>query len=164
MTEGSIIDAEQAAKDIKTSYDSLSDDFQHHASLALHYGMKVSQSSAALARIKIQIDAMSAQTAVRIRAQNAKDGVKITEPALKELVSIDPKLVKMKLKLVELSSEHECCRNAFEAFKHRRDMLVQMSKTILEERRGEMRMGGPGPDDLAQRERVGNLMKKPSAA
>lgn len=162
MIKNDYIDPAQAAEDISTSYESLSDDFERHAALTLHYGIAVAESTAKVSRLKIQFDALSAQTAVRIRAEHEKENKKMTENLLKELVSIDPKLVKMKINMIDVTSANEACKATFEAFKHRRDMLVQMSKTVLEEHRGQMR-AGVNPEDADQRDRVAGIMQKPAA-
>lgn len=112
--------------------------------LFAYYASVAATCERAVHRMETTIEVLSARLERRFRDEAAVSGIKTTESQLKSLVNTDRKIVELKLKLNEAEENLALSKAGAEAFRHRRDMLVQLAFNYREEDKGKMMVSGGG--------------------
>jgi hypothetical protein len=137
ITVRDYIDLAQMKTDLSFSTNNLSDAMMAQAALFAHYGVLASKASKQVDSIKMVLETAEARIYRIHRDDAASSGAKITEAQLDKLVSADPKIIDIKKALNEAKQVEANGKIATEAFRHRRDMLVQMGLLSREELKGQ---------------------------
>jgi len=132
------VDVVQLKADLSYSLANLSDAMVTQASLFTHYGVIAAQASRQVDEVKMLLEVAEARVYRLLRDQFAKDGEKISEARLEQSVAIDKRIITFKRALNEAKQIESAAKTAVEAFRHRRDMLVQQGLISREELKGEL--------------------------
>jgi hypothetical protein len=129
-------------EDLKTklsySLNDLSTAMAEQASLFAHFGVLAAKASRQVDNIKILIENTEARVDREIREAMAILNEKITEGIVERKIARHPQVVAYKRALNEAKQVEKVANTTLEAFKHRRDMLVQAGAISREERKGEL--------------------------
>jgi hypothetical protein len=134
------IDAKQLKKDLTFSNTNLTDAMMTQAAIFSHYGVISADAARQVDVVKLLLDSTESAVYRMIRAKMQDEGEKFTEVLLDKMVSRHERVVGMRQALNEAKRVESICKNAVEAFRHRRDMLVQMGLISREEMKGETRV------------------------
>jgi hypothetical protein len=134
------IDSAQVKKDLAYSPSSLSDAFMQQASMFAHYGVLGAQASKQVDDFKLTLETWQAKVARDIRDQKIADGEKSTEASIAAEVANHSKIIALKRALNEAKQIEASAKVVVEAFRHRRDMLIQDGLRSREELKGELSM------------------------
>jgi hypothetical protein len=133
-----------ADEDLKTklaySMNDLSTAMSEQASLFAHFGALAAKASRQVDNIKILIENTEARVDREIREAMAVLNEKITEGIVERKIARHPQVVAYKRALNEAKQVEKVAATTLEAFRHRRDMLVQAGATSREEMKGELSM------------------------
>lgn len=131
---------EQLAEDVSIRDSDLSGCMTEQASLYAHYSSLYASAMLNASRAKIKADIARAEAYKRHRNRFIAKGVKFTESMLEAEVMMDSAYQEALELANVLKYQETLCKEGLEAFKHRRDMLVQKGKSALEELKGELFM------------------------
>lgn len=89
----------------------------------------------------------------QIREEALEEKKKITEGAISSQIKGDERHIDLTRRYLEARNIAELSKDVTEAFRHRRDMLVQFGADVRQERNGELRMRSSeeSPKDRAKR-------------
>lgn len=132
------IDSAELKRDLAFSTNDLTSAMMQQASLFSHYGIEASQASRQVDVVKLLLENTEAAVYKLLRDQAATNGEKVTEAQLEKMVTRHPRVIAMKKSLNEAKRVESAAKIAVEAFRHRRDMLVQMGLISREEMKGEL--------------------------
>ena len=134
------IDQTELKSDIAFNEDDIQVAFMNQASLFVHYAQKAHKARFQSDSLKNKIDVLESRLDGQIRKAAASDGVKLTESAIASMIKSDPEHIKATQMYLEARTIADLCKDVLEAFRHRRDMLVQFGADVRQEREGELRM------------------------
>lgn len=134
------IDADRLREDLAFSDANLSDAMMRQAALFSHYGVLAAQASRQVDVVKLLLENTEAAIYNMLRGRAAAQGEKTTEVQLEKAVSRADRVVAMKKALIEAKQVEANAKTAMEAFRHKRDMLVQVGLISREELKGDLRM------------------------
>lgn len=146
------IDAAQLKRDLVFSTNDLTSAMMDQASLFAHYGELASRASRQVDVIKLLLENTEAAVYKLIRDDMATKGEKFTEALLEKMVARHARVISMKKALNDAKRIEAIGKTAMEAFRHRRDMLVQQGLISREERKGEIRIAEKSVRDSAMEE------------
>jgi hypothetical protein len=132
------IDAKQLKIDMSFSPSDLTAAMMTQASLFAHYGVQLSKASRQVDDIKMLLEINEAKVYRALRDKAAADGVKMTEAQLEKMVQTESRIIVIKKALNEARQIEANAKTAVEAFRHRRDMLVQQGFISVQELKGEV--------------------------
>lgn len=132
------IDPAELKRDVAFSANDLTSAMMQQASMFSHYGMMSSNAARQVDTVKLLLENTEAAVYKMLRDQAAVNGEKVTEAQLEKLVTRHPRVIAMKKSLNEAKRVESNTKIAVEAFRHRRDMLVQMGLISREEMKGEL--------------------------
>lgn len=144
---------EQMKKDVAFSDVNLDDAMMNQASLYAYYATLAAQAQRTVDRLKIQVDIVESKTHDRITSELRDAGEKVVETAVAKMIQRDPDFVTAQVKLADAKMDAFVAKEALEAFKQRRDMLVQIGVRAREEMKGELRIAAA----TVEAERSANL-------
>lgn len=148
------IDAAQLRRDLAFSPVDLTSAMIDQSSMFAHYGVLAAQASRQVDVVKLLLENTEAVVYKLIRDDMATKGEKVTEALLEKLVARHPRVISMKKALNEAKRVEAIGKTAVEAFRHRRDMLVQQGLISREEMKGEIRIAEKNArDDAIQNQR-----------
>lgn len=132
------VDAAQAKKDLAFSENDLTSAMMQQASMFAHYGVLFASASKQADTVKMLLESTEAAIYNQLRHDALVSGDKMTENQLDKAVARHPRVSAMKQSLNEARRVESVAKMAVEAFRHRRDMLVQMGLLSRDERKGEL--------------------------
>ena len=161
----SYVDPVQLKKDLAFSLADLSSAMMAQASLFAHYGTQAALASRQVNDLEMLIEVTEGKLyrAFRDEALKAKDKDKAdkpTEAALKSRVQSDGRLVALQRSLNEALQIESLAKTAVEAFRHRRDMLVQQGLISREEIKGEVSISRRREIEEASEEQRKRVMER----
>lgn len=133
-----LVETGKLKSDLSYSLTDLSSAMMEQASLFAHYGVQLALASRQVDTLKLLVETAESAVYRREREEALNAGTKLTEVQLEKLVSRHSKVIDMKKALIEAKQIESIAKTAVEAFKQRRDMLVQSGATEREERKGEV--------------------------
>lgn len=150
------IDAAQLKRDLAYTPVDLSNAMMEQSSLFSHYGVLAADASRQVDVIKLLLEnteaavyqiersaanQIAAEAAAEALATKSKAPIeKVTEAMLEKKVARHPRVIAMKKALNEAKRIEATGKIAVEAFRHRRDMLVQHGLISREEMKGDLRI------------------------
>lgn len=148
-----LIDVEKMREDIEFTPADLDSAMIRQASLSLFYGTKLAEARQRVSNMKTTLQTAEAMVADQLRAAAVENKEKIVEARVKSEVDADARIIKFKRQLNEAQYYVDVATAAVEAFRQRRDMIVQLGVNAREERKGEVRV-----NDLAERDAKERVM------
>ncbi len=134
------VDALQLKRDLAFSVNDLTSAMMQQASMFSHYGVLAAEASRQVDVVKMLLENTEAAVYQKERDAMAAAGEKPTEALLEKRVARHPRVISMKRALNEAKRVEAIGKTAMEAFRHRRDMLVQQGLISREEMKGEARI------------------------
>lgn len=134
------IDATQMKIDLAYSDNDLTTAMMNQASLFSYYGVLAAKASNQVDVIKMLLENTEAAVYQIERSKATSEGEKVTEAMLEKRVARHSRVIGMKKALNDAKRVEATGKIAVEAFRHRRDMLVQMGLISREEMKGELRI------------------------
>lgn len=151
------IDPITLKKDLSFSLADLGDAMVNQASMFAYYGTLAAKASRQVDNLKATLEIVEAAVYRSVRDACVKEGTKVTETMIDKSVSVHPRVRAIKRALNEARQIESNAKTAVEAFRHRRDMLVQQGLISREEMKGDVsiaRRQAAEEDSVARRERV----------
>lgn len=146
------IDPVKLKHDIAINPVDVSDGFLNQASLFAHYGMQAARAAEQMDNTKLILETKEALLNNHHREALTATGAKITEAMITNAVKADKAYIAARRMQNEAKGVLEMNKVAAEAFKQRRDMLIQVGADAREERKGEMYMSKPhSPEETAEK-------------
>ena len=134
------IDMVSFGKDVLVDKNNLSESFANQGGMFAHYSVAVYQASLQASSKKLLMDTIYATLDKEVREAAVASGEKITEDKVKQSIRMNPKFIIAQKDHIEAEALYDHYRNLLEAFRQRKDMLVQMGADAREEMKGELRM------------------------
>lgn len=132
------VDTAQLKRDLSYSPTNLTDAMMQQASMFAHYGILAAQASRQVDTVKMLLENTEAAVYRLRRDAAVAANEKQTEAQLSAQVTRHPKVIEMKRALNEAKQQEAVAKTAMEAFRHRRDMLIQEGLLQREEMKGEL--------------------------
>lgn len=136
------VDPAKLTVDLSYSTANLSGGMVNQASLFAFYATLAAKASRQVDEIDLRIDVLRARISRELRDEAAKAGQKTTVAEIEGGVLTSQKFIAMRQALNEAKQVESEAKTAVEAFRHRRDMLVQLGAHEREELKGELRTKG----------------------
>ena len=111
-----------------------------HSALVNLYGIKAAMALHQAKKAKQQLDLVRAQLSQDFREDGDSKGVKLTERAIEDHVTCHPKYQEAVSVYHDSVRIADMAESVVEAFKQRRDMIVNRGKVSLEEMKGSVRV------------------------
>lgn len=128
----------QFKSDVSVNIADLDDAFTRQASLFAHYGMQAARASEQVDNLKLLQEVKEAQLSNEHRESLLAEGGKVTEKMIDSAVLTDPRYIKIRKAYNEAKGVLEMNKASTEAFRQRRDMLIQIGADAREEKKGEI--------------------------
>lgn len=142
MTEETKSLSDQLREDVAINDADIDGCMTEQASLYAHYSAMYARAAYDSSRAKVKSDIARAKAYKELRNRFIAKGTKYTEAMLEAEVTLHPDYIEA----LEVSNKYKwaemMAKEALEALKQRRDMLVQKGKSALEERKGELYLKG----------------------
>jgi hypothetical protein len=139
-----LIEPSELQRDVAFSTTNLDDAMMTQASMAVHYGQVAAAAQKQLDDLKLVLEITEAKVDRHIRDEVAAEAVddtgkkKLTETQIAKSISLHPQVIAVKKAINEAKQIESEAKTAVEAFRQRRDMLVQIGAGDRLERQGEL--------------------------
>lgn len=137
------INPEQFKKDVSVNMVDLTNAFIQQPALAAYYGMQLAKADEQMGNFKMIMDVTEAKLGTIHRRAIIAEGNKPTELMIAERVNGDKRFIAARKNYNEAKGVFEMLRAATEAFRHRRDMLIQLGTNERQERKSESYFNRP---------------------
>jgi hypothetical protein len=136
------LNADTFQEDLEIDGHNLNNAFMRQASLFAYYAATHVGAMRKEARAKLLLEIEEAKVAKSIRDKMVAEGTKTTEKQIEQEVSRTPSYIKAVNAYNEAKANTALAASAVEAFRQRRDMLIQLGANQREELKGETRVVG----------------------
>lgn len=164
----SFIDEDQFRTDVGFSLADLSGAMVNQASTFAHYGTLCARAAKQVDDCKLLLENAEAKVYRLVRDKYATAGTKVTEAMLEKEVLVHPSVVQIKQALNEARQIESITKIYVEAFRHRKDMLIQEGAQQRKEMEGEVyisrRNNAEEINKDALRERIAAIQRNKDAA
>lgn len=154
------IDAAELKRDLTFSNNDLTSAMMQQASMFSHYGVLASKASRQVDVVKLVLENTEAAVYKMLRDKAAADGEKVTESLLEKTIARHPRVIAMKKSLNEAKRIESTAKIAVEAFRHRRDMLVQLGLISREEMKGELSIRAKDVAEEARQNSINRVLER----
>lgn len=137
------VDGEKLRDDLAPNQHNLDLSLMSQAGLFAYYGTLAAQAQAQLDKYEQMEEIILARLDRKVRDRAIADGTKLTEPQVKAQIQLEPEAVGIRSAVNKARMIASVAKSAAEAFRHRRDMLIQLAINSREERKGELRVMDP---------------------
>lgn len=145
------INPESYSRDVKFSEVTIDGAMCEQASLYAHYSSLYAEAQFQLDSAKQTVDLCEAKLDLEVRDELLAEGAKITEGIVTARIHTNPKYVLAVKRKNEAAKIAHLCKSALEALAQKRDMLIQVSSNIRNEKKGDPRlMELPGGVDAGE--------------
>lgn len=158
------VDADQAKKDLAYTLSDLSGAMSDQASMLMHYGTLYAKSARQVDHMKLLLSATEGKIYRTLKTQARAAGEKPTDAGLQRDVSVHPAVLQVKQALSAAEEVELIAKIAVEAFKHRKDMLVQEGARDREELKGEVRIMARDVQEEANKAGINRFKEARAAA
>lgn len=134
------IDTNQLKRDVAINITDLTSAMMDQSGLFAHYAQLCADAQRQMDRAKIAVELTEARVHHELTREAHDAGTKTTEAALSKALMRNGKMVKVKMQYADAKMIHALAKEALEAFKQRRDMLIQIGVNAREEMKGELRI------------------------
>lgn len=136
----SFIEPAQLRTDLEVDERDISLSMMRQSGLFAYYSTLAAQAQRQLDQMEQLEEIIAARLDKKARDNALSSGSKITEAQVKAFVALEPKAIAIRRAVNEARMVASICKSAADSFRHRRDMLIQLSFNGREERKGELRM------------------------
>jgi hypothetical protein len=136
------IDTDKAKSDISIDLTDLDNSMITHPAMELHYSLQTANARRQYERLKNAVEILEAKIDAQVRENLASEDSKKkpTEAAIKAAILTDPRYSAGQSKLIEAQFFLKCCEATENAFRGRKDILLEVARDRRKEREGEMRV------------------------
>lgn len=134
------VDTAQLKRDLAYSTADLANARTQQSSFLAHYGELAAKASKQVDDLKLLLEVGEAKAYRTLRDEAVSKGEKVTEALLEKLVIGEPRVIAFKKALNEAKQIEANAKTAVEAFRHRKDMIVQQGADDREEFKSEAAM------------------------
>lgn len=134
------IDLEQFRKDVLFNENTIDEAFMSQAALYAHYGVLSARLNRKAEEAKAKLELVESKIAQELREEAEANGKKPVETAIAKQLKLDSRCVKQTNAVSKAKEAAEIAKHLTEAFKQRRDMLIQKGADMREEFKGDLRM------------------------
>lgn len=138
ITVKRLIDPEQLRLDLRFSTADLTTAMMNQASLATHYGLIAARAARQVNDLELALEVAEGKVYRKLRDEATAAGVKPVVADLTKAVALDPRIIALQKAINEAKQVESQSKTAVEAFRQRRDMLVQVGLLSREEMKGEV--------------------------
>jgi hypothetical protein len=138
ITVRNYVETVKLKEDLGYSLVDLSGAQAEQAQLFAHYGIQAAKAARQVDNVKLLLENTEAAVYRVLRDKMVASGEKVTEALLDKLVTRHERVTIVKKALNEAKQIEAIAKTAVEAFRHRKDMLVQHGATEREEMKGEL--------------------------
>lgn len=156
--EESGFSAEQLRRDLQIRDSDLDGCMTEQASLYGYYSVLFAKAQFEADHAKIQVDIVKAKKSAALRNAKAGRGVKYTEAQIEAETLRSEEYIQATHKANLTRMRATILKEGLEAFKQRRDMLVQKGKVRLEDLKGELYLKGKTEGETAA-QRIARIME-----
>jgi len=136
------VDVDEVKRDLSISPTDLTASFMDQAPLYVEYARICHTAEYNLDTAKRQLSIVTALVDAEIRENNRSKGFKTTEGEISNRINSDSRIANKQKTVAEARLKANLCKSTLDAFRQRRDMLIQMGADAREEGKGSMRMKG----------------------
>lgn len=133
-----LIEPEQLRQDLRFSVADLTTAMMNQASLATHYGLLAAKATRQVNDLALALEVAEGKVYRKLRDEAAAGGAKPVVSDLTKAVALDPRIIALQKAINEAKQVEGQAKTAVEAFRQRRDMLVQAGLLSREEMKGEV--------------------------
>lgn len=144
-----LLHPDQVKRDLDIDQIDINVSMMRQAGLFAYYASLHARADAAVAKAEQMVDITEATLDKQIRDRAAAAGEKKTEAQIKSLIQTDPIMIRRRQALNEAVMLAAIAKSTAEAFRHRRDMLVQIGFNLREEIKGGVQIGEKQTRDAA---------------
>ena len=156
----SIVDPQRFKAEVSYSTAGISEAMAEQAGLFADYGVMAARAAKQVNDLELLLENAEAKVYRLVRDNYAKSGDKVTEARLEKEVSVHPAVVSLKRALNEAKQIEAQAKIFVEAFRHRKDMLIQEGAQQRKEMDGETYVSARNVrEDIANREREYTLQR-----
>lgn len=153
------IDHEQVKADISINTGDLDTAMIEHPGLELHYAMQTAHARRQFERLKSAVEILEAKIDANVREQWIGEK-KPTEAAIKAAVLADKRYSSAQSKLIDAQHIWKLCEATENAFRSRKDLLLEVARDRRKEKEGQMRVF----EGQEMRESVLKMLRESKAA
>lgn len=117
------------------------------ASLYAFYATQAARADRRMMRAKQAMEIKRSEIASKVRTQAADENEKVTEAAVADAVNAHPQYHEAYNLYVDARFEADLAKQVCEAFRQRKDMIINVAKRQLEEAKGEVRVFDREPEE-----------------
>lgn len=133
------VDADQVKSDISINMADLDTAMIEHPGLELHYAIQTANARRQYERLKAATEILEAKIDAEVREKWVGDK-KPTEAAIKAAVLADKRYSGAQSKLIDAQHIWKLCEAAENAFRSRKDLLLEVARDRRKEKEGQMRV------------------------
>lgn len=130
------IDPDVFRQDVSVDPNDLNRCFVEHAGLFAHYAAIQVAAMRAEASARTRMEVIEAKTSLEVRNKAVEDKVKVTEAMIDQAVTLNSEVMKARIAYNTAKAHTQLAHHAVEAFRQRRDMLIQLGASYREEMKG----------------------------
>lgn len=134
--------SEQVRNDVAFNELTIQEDYMKQAALVAYYSTIAHRAAERLEKAKAKLDLVEALVDNELRMEAVNSGEKITEALVAKRIKLDGRYQAAQTKVIEARTLAGVTKDAMEALRHKRDMLIQVGADIREEMKGGLRMKG----------------------
>jgi hypothetical protein len=149
-----LIDAEQLKADLQFSDVDMNSAFMAQASLFAHYAVISAQANKQVDDIKMMLEVKEALVSQKLRDEATAAGEKVVETKIASQLHTKKEIVELRKTLNEAKLIADLARSSLEAFRHKRDCMIQVGVAVREELKGEARVLMESADREGRREKA----------
>lgn len=135
-----MIDPKKLRADLEIDQIQLDTCMMRQPGLFAYYASLHAKAEHQFAKLEQLLEIHEARIDKEIRNRGASAGMKVTEAQIKAEILADPRYIKYKTAANEARMVMTLCKSGTEAFRHRRDMLIQVGFNQREENKGAPRV------------------------
>ncbi len=136
----SVIDPENLTRDLEVNPSDLNAGFLNQAGLYAYYAARAVVAMKQEGNAKLFRDVTEAKVDKAIRDEATAAGQKLTEKQIEQAIARSPDYIKAERAHIEAKAMSKLADSAVEAFRQRRDMLIQLGANERGEMKGDLRM------------------------
>lgn len=118
-------------QDLRYDKGDLEQVWSKQAELFFKYGVKSALAEEIASKAKGELDSLEAKLYESLRIEKEHSGYKWTEATINSKIKIHPTYIEKLQQVLMLRRDADIYKSAMEAFRHRRDMVVQSSKAAI---------------------------------
>jgi galactitol-specific phosphotransferase system IIB component len=154
------VEIEQIKKDLEFTSVGIDKAFMEQAAMFSYYAFARRQAERQEEKLKHASKIMSSRIDKALRTKCREEKIKMSEPQIASEIESDPRMIELHKNYLDARQIANLLGDTVEAFRHRRDMLIQFGADSRQERAGELRMSEISGDLDSRKQAVMNQLSK----